>query len=102
MKLKIWVSFQYLPQKSINFAAGIENDLQLQHFGHQLANFDVFAKNSQYLENELKNIEEVFIENGFTKNEIKNAIKPKIPPDITEEETNRDLVLMPNIHKQIE
>ena len=56
----------------------------------------------QYLKTELTNIEEVFVENGFTKNEVRNAMRAKRPLDETtaveeEEETCRGMVLMPNI-----
>ena len=55
----------------------------------------------QYLKSELKNIEEVFIENGFTKKEVRNAMRPKEPPEEAEEEeeeeSSRGIVLMPNI-----
>ncbi len=56
----------------------------------------------QHLKSELTNIEEVFVENGFTRKEVRNAMRPKRPPDETtaveeEEETNRGMVLMPNI-----
>ncbi len=56
----------------------------------------------QYLKTELTNIEEVFMENGFTRNEVRNAMRTKRPSDETtaveeEEETCRGMVLMPNI-----
>ena len=56
----------------------------------------------QYLKTELTNIEEVFMENGFTRNEVRNAMRTKRSSDETttveeEEETCRGMVLMPNI-----
>ena len=57
----------------------------------------------EYLTEELKNVEEVFIENGYTRKEIQAAIKEKRPCTEEEEnadgeeETTRGIVLMPNI-----
>ena len=54
----------------------------------------------QYVEGELKNIEEVFIENGYTKREIHNAMKERTPTDgedETEEERSRGIVSIPNV-----
>ena len=50
----------------------------------------------QYLEDELKNIEEVFVENGYSKREIQQAMKDREPTDKGEEE-KRGIVVMPNI-----
>ena len=54
----------------------------------------------QYLEEELRNVEEIFIENGYTRKEVREAMKEKKrKADDTEEEekTTRGLVLIPNI-----
>ena len=52
----------------------------------------------QYLQNELKNIEEVFLENGFDKKEIQNSLKPReIREKTGEGEGKRGLVMIPNI-----
>jgi hypothetical protein len=54
----------------------------------------------QYLEEELRNVEEIFIENGYTRKEVREAMKEKEKKaDDTEEEekTTRGLVLIPNI-----
>ena len=54
---------------------------------------------AQYLEAELKNVEAVFIENGFSKKEIQKAMQEKEQrnEEVGEEETIRGVVLMPNI-----
>ena len=57
----------------------------------------------QYLKAELKNVEAVFIENGYARKEVQTAIKEKEPridgneEEDEEEETYRGVVLMPNI-----
>ena len=51
----------------------------------------------QYLQDELKNIEEVFEENGYSKKEIKDAMKCNQNPRTEEEESIRRIVVMPNI-----
>ena len=52
----------------------------------------------QYLQDELKNIEEVFVENGYSKREIRNATKDRTPRQTAEEEENsRGIVSIPNI-----
>ena len=55
---------------------------------------------AQYLEDELKNVEQVFVENGYTRKEVRSAMKEKKSTSIeTEEETTQGIVLMPNIPK---
>ena len=52
----------------------------------------------QYLQKELENIEEVFLENGFDKKKIQNSLKPReIREKTGEEEEKRGLVMIPNI-----
>ena len=54
----------------------------------------------QYLQSELQNIEDVFVENGYTRKEIQNAMKETQPqPTIEEEEEPkvRGIVSIPNI-----
>ena len=50
-----------------------------------------------YLQDELKNIEEVFEENGYSKKEIHEAMKEKDNTNNDEEEAARGIVIMPNI-----
>ena len=54
---------------------------------------------SEYLENELKNIAEMFEDNGYTKEEIDNAIKEtrSSTDEKKKEENSRGIVIMPNI-----
>jgi len=54
----------------------------------------------QYLTEELKNVEQVFVENGYIKKEVRKAMKEKQRSDEndeTEEPTIRGVALMPNI-----
>ena len=51
----------------------------------------------QYLRDELKNIEEVFVENGYSSKEIQRAMKDREPTNNEEEEETRGVVVMPNI-----
>ena len=52
----------------------------------------------QYLKSELKNVEQVFIENGYTKQEVRRAMKEKeMTNEETEEPTTRGVVQIPNI-----
>lgn len=54
----------------------------------------------EYLEEEMKNIEQVFVDNGYSRKEVKNAMKEKSKGQsgIEEEvETPRGIVSMPNI-----
>ena len=53
---------------------------------------------SEYLDNEMKNIEEVFEDNGYTKEEIRDAMQEteNIAKE-GEEETKRGIVVMPNV-----
>lgn len=52
----------------------------------------------QYLKDELNNIEEVFVENGFTKKEVENAMKPKEQTGESKEDNfSRGIVMLPNI-----
>ena len=55
----------------------------------------------QYLKGELENVEEVFIENGYSKREVQAAMKEKDrnanEEEEEEEQTIRGVVLMPNI-----
>jgi hypothetical protein len=52
----------------------------------------------QYLQAELTNIEEVFVENGFTKKEVQRALQPReARAETEEEEQNRGLAMIPNI-----
>ena len=54
----------------------------------------------QYLQDELKNIEEVFEENGYTKREIRRSMKCNKNADKDDEEDPpRGVVVMPNIPK---
>ena len=51
-----------------------------------------------YLDNELKNIEHVFKDNGYTEKEIKDAMQETTKNTTEEEEeTNRGIVVMPNV-----
>ena len=54
----------------------------------------------QYLQGELRNNEEVFIENGYTKREIRNAMEDRNradETDDTERENSRGIVSIPNV-----
>lgn len=52
----------------------------------------------QYLEAELQNIEEVFIENGYSKKEVQEAMtKKRAERNETEEQVIRGIVSVPNI-----
>ena len=52
----------------------------------------------QYLQAELTNIEEVFVENGFTKKEVQRALQPReVRAETEEDEQNRGLVMIPNV-----
>ena len=53
----------------------------------------------QYLQTELKNIEEVFIDNGYSKKEVEKAIKENHPVQRNnqDEQKNRGIVSIPNI-----
>ena len=60
--------------------------------------------NQQYLEQELTNIEDVFVENGYSRKEVKGAMKIKLgkngPDKNDESETNtRGMISIPNVPK---
>ena len=50
----------------------------------------------QYLQDELKDIEKVFEENGYSRREIKDAMKCNQNPRTEDEESIRRIVVMPN------
>ena len=56
---------------------------------------------SQYLRSELQNIEEIFIENGYSRKEIRKAMKENDPASATEDHEEepkiRGIVSIPNI-----
>ena len=55
---------------------------------------------TQYMTEELKNVEQVFVENGYTTKKVRKAMKEKERTDEndeTEEPTIRGVALMPNI-----
>ena len=53
----------------------------------------------QYLKEELKNVEEIFVENGYEQREVRKALRKKTTnnDETDEEPTTRGTVLMPNI-----
>ena len=51
---------------------------------------------TQYLESEMKNINEVFTENGYNRREIRDAMTMK-KKTVKEENTERGIVVMPNV-----
>ena len=58
----------------------------------------------QYLEQEINNIEQVFIENGYTKEEVKSSMKEREKvatqdSEKKEDENNRGMVSIPNVPK---
>ena len=65
--------YKYNYQEKIKIIKKLSNVESSNDFGDRArALFD-----PQYLQKELRNIEEVFLENGFDKKEIKNSLKPR-------------------------